>query len=177
MTKEPKTPLLIPRDTGGNSRILGRLRSSSLDRQLASGVPPGWSRSLATRARFITSPERCRTLAEDWEHLLRACRRPAGVRTSRVPLCRDRILVAEAEIRDMLAALSEARLESAAGVAMASLLLGDGTGPLYDPRCTTDLAAAIQDVTGHIQNSVRVTKWEARLRREDRPGSAGRTRP
>jgi hypothetical protein len=151
MIKEPTTSLLSAPGARGNNRILSFLRSSHLDRQLASGVPPGWSRSLATRARSITTTERCRTLAEDWEHLLQACRRPVAVRTSRLPLSRDRILAAEGEIRDMVAALSDARLESAAGVAKASLLLRDGTGPLYNPRCTTDLGVAIQNATRHIR--------------------------
>jgi len=157
MIKEPTTSLLSAPGARGNNRILSFLRSSHLDRQLASGVPPGWSRSLATRARSITTTERCRTLAEDWEHLLDACRRPAAVLTSRLPLCRDRILGTEAEIRDMLAALSEARLQSAAGVAKASLLLRDGTGPLYNQRCTTDLGAAIQNATRHIRNPTTAT--------------------
>jgi hypothetical protein len=73
------------------------------------------------------------------------------MRTTRVPLCRDRIIAAEAEIRDLLAALPEARLESAAGVAMASRLLRDGTGPLYSRSCTTNLAVAVQNATSHIR--------------------------
>jgi len=154
MTKEPTPSTLSFFDTRASSRLLGRLRSSYLDRQLASGAPPGWSRSLSARAGRITSTERLRSLAENWEHLLQVSRRPAVILTGRAPLCRDRILATEAEIREMVDALSEARLQSAAGVASASLLLRDGTGPLYNRQCRTDLAGAIQDVTRHIRNPV-----------------------
>jgi hypothetical protein len=151
MIKEPTASPPNPHETRANNRILNLLRSSHLDRQLASGTPPGWSRSLAARAGAITTSDHLRTLAHNWERLLHAARRPATMRTTRVPLCRDRIIAAEAQIRDLLAALPEARLESAAGVAIASQLLRDGTGPLYSRRCTTNLAAAVQNATRHIR--------------------------
>jgi len=151
MFKEP-TPRTISHADRRWDRLLAVLRAASLDRQLASGTPPGWNRALAARAGYITGAEAGRGLAEDWEHLLVSCRQPGAARTSRTPLCRGRILAAEAAIHDMLAAISAARLESAAGVAMASLLLRDGTGPLYNRHCPTDLTAAILNATAHIQN-------------------------
>jgi hypothetical protein len=151
MNKEPTTQTNNPADRRWD-RTLARLRATSLDRQLASGTPPGWNRPLAARARYITGTERGQTLVTDWKHLLDACTQPRAARTLRTPLCRDRILAAEADIHDMLAAISEARLESAAGVAMASLLLRDGTGPLYNRHCPTDLTAAIRNATTHIRN-------------------------
>ena len=152
MTKEPTHSTFSYDQTGAGSRLLSRLRSSDLDRQLAAGAPTGWSRSLATRARLITSTERLRGLAENWDHLLQVARRPAVIGTNRAPLCRDRILATEAEIREMVDALSEARPESAAGVATASLMLRDGAGPLYNRHCQTDLAEAVQGATRLIRN-------------------------
>jgi hypothetical protein len=132
------------------NRMRGLLRTASLDHQLASGTPPNWNRALAARARYITGTESCRALAEDWRNLVRACRQPKTVRSPRTPLCRGRVLAAETEIHDLLATLSEARLDSAAGVAMASLLLRDGTGPVYNRQSDTDLTAAIMNATTHI---------------------------
>jgi hypothetical protein len=157
MIKDPTPSPFSPQETRGSNRILHVLCSSSLDRQLASGTPPGWSRSLAARADGITTPQHLRCLAEDWEHLLHAARRPATMRSARVPLCRDRILAAEGEIRGLIAALSEARLGSAAGVATASLLLRDGTGPLYSRRCTTDLVEIVLDATMRVRNPAAVS--------------------
>jgi hypothetical protein len=71
-------------------------------------------------------------------------------------------LATEAEILDMVGALSEAGLESAAGVAAASMLLRDGTGPLYNRRCKTDLAKAIKDATRHIRNPAPTSPTSAR---------------
>jgi hypothetical protein len=131
-------------------RMRGLLRTASLDHQLASGTPANWTPALAARARYITGTESGRALAEDWRNLLRACRQPISVRSLRTPLCRGRVLAAEAEIHDLLAALSEARLDSAAGVAMASLLLRDGTGPVYNHQSECDLSAAIVKATTNI---------------------------
>jgi hypothetical protein len=163
MTTEPIHSHLNSFETRLNSRLLSRLRRRDLDRQLAAGTPPGWSRPLAARARHITSTERLRRLAENWEHLLQVSRRPAALLTSHAPLCRDRILASEAEIREMVDALSGARLESAAGVATASVLLRDGTGPLYNRQCETDLTAAIQDVTRRLRNPAASATLERRV--------------
>jgi hypothetical protein len=152
MTKEPTNATLNSSVTRASSRLLSRLRSNYLDRQLAAGAPPGWSQSLTARARLITSTEHLRTLAENWEHLLEVSRRPAVMGTNRAPLCRDRIMAVEADIRELVDALSEARLESAPGVATASTLLRDGTGPLYNRQCQTDLAGAIHDTTRKIRH-------------------------
>jgi hypothetical protein len=151
MTKETMHGHLN-RNTRAGDRLLGQLRSHSLDRQLAAGAPPGWSRSLAARAHRITSTDRLGRLAANWEHLLQVARGPAAVGRTRVPLCRHRILASEAEIVEMVDALSEARLESAAGVATAALLLRDGTGPLYNRRCQTDLTRALRGVIGLIRH-------------------------
>jgi hypothetical protein len=50
----------------------------------------------------------------------------------------------------MLDALSSCRPVSARGVAMAGLLLSDGTGPLYNRNCPVRLTAALREVTIHL---------------------------
>jgi hypothetical protein len=58
----------------------------------------------------------------------------------------------------MVDALSEARLQSAAGVAKAPHYCS-ATEPVLctTDRCTTDLAAAIQNATRHIRNPTTAT--------------------
>jgi hypothetical protein len=68
-------------------------------------------------------------------------------------LCRNRILEAEAELRHMVRALSEPVLVTARGVAAASYLLSDGTGPLYDRRSGADLGVTLRQVTAMLQPS------------------------
>ncbi len=67
-----------------------------------------------------------------------------------MPLCRDRIASAEPAVHAMLAALVAPLPVSAQGVAMASLLLSDGAGPLYNRRSSVDLVAAVHDVTAGL---------------------------
>jgi hypothetical protein len=53
----------------------------------------------------------------------------------------------------MLAVLACPLPISARGAAMASVLLGDGTGPLHNPHSTRDLAAVVRDATREMKTS------------------------
>ncbi len=65
----------------------------------------------------------------------------------RLPLCRDRITAAASSVRQMLVALEAPAPVPVRGVAMASLLLCDGTGPLYNPLAPLDLLSRVREVT------------------------------
>jgi len=106
---------------------------------------------LTARARYITSPKYLRRLADNWEHLLQLSGKSDTICVAHVSVCRDRVAAAAPEILDMIVVLPEARLESAAGVAAASLLLCEGSGPLYYRHSTTDLAKAVRDATRQIR--------------------------
>jgi len=117
-------------------RVLARVFGASLDRLLATGHAADSDRLLAVRARYIVSLPRRRALARDWEHLLAVARRaPAPA----VPLCRDRIAAAEPRIRQLVACLRVPLPVPAQGVAAATVLLTDATGPLYHRRTPADL--------------------------------------
>jgi hypothetical protein len=131
-----------PRD-----RFLARALAPSLDRELAAGCPPGFSRALAIRAQRIASPAGRRSLAKGWERVLDQASRPPAPRTPRGPLCRGRIAAAEGDVRELLAALTGALPIAARGAAMASVLLSDGTGPLHSYRSPLDLGAAVREAT------------------------------
>jgi hypothetical protein len=134
-------------------RWRARARAPSLDCQLAAGWPPGASRLLAIRAQQITSPAGRGELVRAWGYLLDRARRPAVPHAPRVPLCRDRIAAAEGDVRTMLAVLASPLPVSARGAAMASVLLGDGTGPVYNRHCARDLAAVARDATREMKTS------------------------
>ncbi len=134
-------------------RWLTRAYAPSLDSQLAAGRPPAASRLLAARAQEITSPAGRTELVRGWGHVLRRARQPAAPRTPRVPLCRDRIAAAEGDVRTMLAVLASPLPISARGAAMASVLLGDGTGPVYNSHSARELAAAVRDATREMKAS------------------------
>lgn len=134
-------------------RWLARAYAPSLDSQLAAGWPPGTSRLLAIRAQEITSPAGRTELVRGWGYVLDRARRPAVPRTPRAPLCRNRVAAAEGDLRTMLAILACPLPISARGAAMASVLLGDGTGPLHNPHSDRDLAAVVRDATREMKTS------------------------
>jgi hypothetical protein len=109
-------------------RVLARMFGASLDRQLASGQAAESDRLLAARARYIVSLPRRHALARDWEHLLAVAHRAP---VPAVPLRRERIAAAEPRIRGLVACLRVPLPVPAQGVAAATVLLTDATGPLY----------------------------------------------
>ena len=159
-SRSPDPSMLLIRDPGDRrlhtrpcrwwDRAVARLQAPTLDRRLASGFEPEANRFMATRAQTLVSPGRRKALAANWEHLLDVAGRPALRHNGRVPLCRDRIAEAQSEVRSMVIALVSPGPVAACGVAMASRLLSDGAGPLYNRRSPTHLAAAVRDVTAQL---------------------------
>lgn len=134
-------------------RFFGLLFASSLDRQLAQGRSPESNRLLAARAQLLVSPAMRRALAQNWEHLVGQARTPPVQRDPRVPLNRARIIACEPAIQEMLNALLAPLPVPARGPAMVSCLLSDGTGPLYDRRCSTGLGIALREATEQLDPS------------------------
>jgi hypothetical protein len=133
--------MIIDGDPGGSrpfgvhqsrvaDRIAARMLGTWLDRKLAAGCSPESTRLLAVRARDIVQIARRNRLAGYWERVLRVAgsgKEP----TVAIPLCRDRVRAAEPAIRELARLLRAPLPVSARGVAMASVLLADGGGPLY----------------------------------------------
>lgn len=154
---EDMTTDLLPRSGSRGHRFwdrwLARAYAPSLDSQLAAGWPSGTSPLLAIRAQEITSPAGRAALLRGWGYVLDRARRPAVPRTPRAPLCRDRVAAAEGDLRTMLAVLACPLPISARGAAIASVLLGDGTGPLHNAHSDRDLAAVVRDATREMKTS------------------------
>jgi hypothetical protein len=125
-------------------RLLSRAFGASLDLQLAAGSPPESALLLAARAEDIVSMRARRALAGDWDHLLEVARRPQPPRLPVVPVRRSSVVAAEPAIRELIRRLSDPLPVTAQGVAMASVLLTDATGPVYNRRSSVTLAAALE---------------------------------
>jgi hypothetical protein len=134
-------PFALPSRRPGDG-VLARVFGASLDASLAAGCPPESSRLLATRARDIVSLCRRRSMAANWEHVLRRARR-AGSPAGAVPVCADRVVAAEPAIRDLMNRLAAPLPVPARGVAMARVLLTDATSPVYNRRSGVDLTDAV----------------------------------
>jgi hypothetical protein len=93
-------------------------------------------------------------LAENWTNLVRQARTPRAVRDPRVPFNRGSVLACESLIHEMLDALLAPLPLPARGAAMASRLLSDGSGPVYDGRRSADLGVALRHAIAHLDPSV-----------------------
>ncbi len=136
----------VARPGSGWVRLLARLCAGPLDRRLASGRAPESGRLLAARAERLTSLAVRGSLARHWRDLSIQAASPPVPRNPRAPLCRARIIAADSDIRALTSALSTSLSVPAQGVAMANRLLSDGTGPLYNRSCPTDLSDALRQV-------------------------------
>jgi hypothetical protein len=141
-----------PDRSGLWARVLARVLAPSLDLQLATGRPARSSNTLVIRAQKITSPDGRLGLARGWIKVMDSAGRRPAPPTPRAPLCRDRIAAAEWDVRGMIAVLASGRPIAARGAAMASGLLTDGTGPLYNRRSAVDLAFVVREATRQMQD-------------------------
>jgi hypothetical protein len=140
----------IRRNDRGLRRPFATLFAPVLDGRLAAGVPPESGRLLAARAeRLVTWRER-RKLMREWEGVLERARTTPQARSPRAPLCRDRVIAAVGDACAMLSALASPLPVPARGVAMASRLLSDGTGPLYNRHGPVSLSLALRSVTAEL---------------------------
>jgi hypothetical protein len=138
-------------------RLVLGWRALTLDAELAAGKSPDGERLLALRADLLVAPANRGKLAEQWEALLARAYQPRGLLDPRVPLRRAAVLAAEPDILAMSAALRNPLPVPVRGVAIASLLLIDGTGPAYRSRGGIDLAAAVQGAVRHLDPAAELT--------------------
>jgi hypothetical protein len=131
-------------------RVLVRLFVLSLDRQLASGRSPEDNHLLAARADWLVAPAQRQALADNWGRLVARAHRPQSGRTSRAPLCRERVVAAEADVHDLRCALLTPLPVPVRGVAAADQLLRDGAGPLYRRACAADLHVELRAATAQL---------------------------
>ena len=125
------------------------VRGASLDNKLAEGHAPDTSPLLAARAQLLVSLTKRRALADNWLALLVEARGPVKFLNPSVPLVRGRIIAAQAQIEALAEALL-APTQTSRGVAMASSLLSDGSGPIYNSACSTDLGLALREVIARL---------------------------
>ena len=135
-------------------RMLARSRGFTLDARLAAGTPPSAERLLAVRARMLVTPGRRERLARDWGRLTDAARQGPALGT-RAALCRNRIIAAEADIRQLQRSLRSPLATSVRGVALASQLLADATGPVYHRGCQRDLRTAVREAISALNTPPR----------------------
>jgi hypothetical protein len=126
-------------------RLGARLGARRLDAELAAGASPDASVRLALRARMLVRTSVRRDLARSTQRVLAAAARPAAGPRLPVPVCRDRVRDAAAELAELITGLLSPGPVPARGVAKVSILLGDASGPLYHRGSTQDLRATLRE--------------------------------
>jgi hypothetical protein len=132
-----------PRRVRLRDRVEARLRAHTLDLQLAEGVPPERSAALSLRARRLVDPAFARTLATRLHEIVREAalgRVPRAQVAIRLPS----VAGLAAEFDELARRLVAPRPPAVRGVAQISVLLGEGSGPLYSSYADEDLAGAVR---------------------------------
>ena len=141
---------LAMRPSRVTDRLLARTLGASLDRQLAAGRTPESSPLLAARAQRIVAIRSRRRVARNWENLLRAARRTHGTHYPALPISSDEIIAAEPAVRELVRQMAAPLPVAARGVAMATVLLTDALGPVYNRRNRVTLAAALEAAVAQL---------------------------
>jgi len=135
-----------------------RLNSARLDADLAAGIAPEASPLHAARARRLVTLRIRHASAANWEHLLLTSREPRRGLSGRVPIRRERVNQAEPEIRKLITALRATGPIPARGVAIATSLLTDGRGPIYNPKAPDNLTATVALAVEHLDPALPLTQ-------------------
>jgi hypothetical protein len=141
-------------------RLLCHGLSFSLDRRIASGRPVESSALLAARAQILTSPVKCQQVAEAWQVLIDLARSSDQSHNIFVTVCRDRLASAEHDIRQLSTILLTSQPVAARGVAIAKVLLADGTGPVFNPHSDVSLRTALGQAIEQLDPCVALTAWQ-----------------
>ena len=134
-------------------RILARLQAPWLDLALASGADPAGSPQLERRtAHLLSHLNRVRVVGA-----LRQSRRSAGTRIDprdpQVPVDPEEVRLAERQLVELEELLIGTAPVYCRGVAMASQILSEGTGPLYRPRRRGDLRERVAEVLAALRGA------------------------
>jgi hypothetical protein len=133
--------------------MLAWAAATRLDRELAAGISPETSATLAARATALTSTKARSDLATSVQRILAAAGQPSpgppapADRPARLPLNRAQISGSATPLATLAGTLAAPGPVPVQGVAMVSQLLADGTGPLYRRADGDDLGHIIENAT------------------------------
>jgi hypothetical protein len=139
-------------------RLMAWLCARRLDHQLALGASPDASAVLAVRARTLVAMSARRDLARSARRVLAAARAPGALRLA-VPVCRDRVADSAAEFDELIDRLLASCPVPAQGVACASVLLCDASGPLYHRASPDDLRVRVREAANALSPLSSLASW------------------
>ncbi|HLY36211.1 MAG TPA: hypothetical protein VKU35_05835 [Candidatus Limnocylindria bacterium] len=112
-------------------RLSARFQTWRLDGLLARGASPDSTPALSLRARTLVGQRTRVEVARALRRVQRDARRGHGPLDPTIPICRARVLECQEQVDELVERLTQPGPVQARGVALARLLVVDGSGPLY----------------------------------------------
>ncbi len=137
-------------------RLLTRMRAQRLDTELARGASPDATVALALRAQMLVSVAVRRDLARSAQRVVTVAAQTSPRSRLAVPICWDRVRDSAGEFAELTRRLLAAGPVAARGVAQASLLLTDATGPLYQRANPDDLRSMVREAASALEPAERL---------------------
>ena len=134
-------------------RLMVRLRAFRLDSELAGGASPDATVALALRAQMLVRVSARRDLARSAQRVLVAATQGPAAGRLPVPVCRDRVRDCSAEFGELIRRLLAGGPVPAGGMAKASALLADASGPLYHRASADDLRTRVRAAAGALSTT------------------------
>ena len=125
-----------------------RWNAAQLDAALADGADPAASKSLALRAQQLADPRHRATIARSIDRLLELAERGATPQLSltRAPFQPDRVEHSRPQLMELADRLEAVDSPPVKGLAMATLLVEDGTAALYAHEPSDPLRPAVEAI-------------------------------
>ena len=127
------------------------LRRHTLDRRLAMGADPLESAALARRARALRGWRPRHAFADGIERVVHEAEHPDDRFTAAIPVAREEVLSARGDLLRVAEALRAEPPCDVRGIAEVSLLLTDGSGPLFTRRPAGTLREAALRAAFHLE--------------------------
>jgi hypothetical protein len=129
-------------------RLRVRWNAAQLDAALADGVDPATSKSLALRGQQLADPKHRARIARSIDRLLELTERGAAPQLSlgRAPFEPGRVEHSRAQLTELADRLEAVDSSPVKGLAMANLLVEDGTAALYAHEPSDPLRPAVEAI-------------------------------
>ena len=148
---------LVPahaRREGYFTRLRVRARRVGLDRRLAAGEDPRTEIDLRLRADELTRSENRDRIALVIERTFTEAAGPPPPFSSQVPLARTAIVACTPRLRAIAGRLRSDHFVAAKGVAQATMLVREGTSPLYSTSTSEDaLRHRLAEIAGALEGA------------------------
>jgi hypothetical protein len=146
LTEQEDGSYVTSRSSQAHLRLLVRMRSTELDKALATGASPDSSAALSLRAHQLIGWKVRRRLAREIRSLVVTAERPIHPMQSTAPMCRHKIVDARETLEQLADQLVSPGPADARGVAQLNRLLRDGNGPIFRRPRDDDLEPELDAV-------------------------------